>query len=44
MATVLIGPSKTKYLIRKALLVLHFEYSKALSGPWGEAEERGGEL
>lgn len=41
MVTVVIGPSKTKYLIHKALLVHHSEYfSKALGDPWVEAEER----
>lgn len=41
MATVLIGPHKTKYLVHKTLLICHSEYfAKALSGPWTEAEER----
>jgi hypothetical protein len=41
MATVLIGPSKIRYLVHKALVAHHSEYfSKALNGPWTEMEER----
>ncbi|KAF3039135.1 hypothetical protein E8E12_002086 [Didymella heteroderae] len=40
MATVVIGPSASTYLVHKVLITHHSEYfSKALSRPWMEAED-----